>query len=323
MQVMEYEMPLPKDLAAELSRFWETTFETSYAWLQSVLDGEEWAHNRDTVYLIRDGEQLAGTCHLTVPVRQPHLGGLGEVATAPECGRQGIATKLCTRARDEFHRRGGEALFLGTGNPVAARVYTRLGWRKLAGTHVMACISSGDSPEAFLADSFRQDRSVTVAPATPAARIPIIPLLVCPHDDIVLDANAGMVSTRYAVQHSCMGLYPRYEALLQDMRGMWFGAYAEQGHLAGLSSAQLDADGACRVDGFVHHSHPHAWEGLIRAAIDWGAAVGGSVCWAHVACEDEEKRSRFAVLGFVETGVEEALTIADQKTAVIRLEQQP
>jgi len=48
---------------------------------------------------------------------------------------------------------------------------------------------------------------------TPAARIPMIPLLVSPHDEVMLDANAGMVSTKFAVQHLCMGLFPRYDRL--------------------------------------------------------------------------------------------------------------
>ena len=319
MHVLTHEMPLSSDLAAELSRFWEATFETSYTWLQGVLAGEERVHNRDTVYLIRDEDRLAGTCHLTIPTGCPQVGGLGEVATAPEYRHQGIATQLCTYARDEFHRQGGEALFLGTGNPAAARIYTRLGWRKLAGAHVMAHISSGDSPEAFLVDCFRDGGPVTVAPATPVARIPMIPLLMCPHDDMVLDANTGMISTRYTVQHSCMGLYPRYEALLQDTRGMWFGAHTEQGRLLGLSTAQFDAAGACRVDGFMHHDYPHVWENLIRAAIRWCITAGGSGCWAQVACEDEDKRSRFSALGFVEAGAGEAFDIADREVETIRL----
>jgi len=317
---MEYEMPLSEDLAAELSRFWEATFETSYAWLQSVLAGQERVHNRDIVYLIRDGERLAGTCHLTIPVRQSRLGGLGEVATVPEYRDQGIATQLCTRARDEFRRQGGEALFLGTGNPAAARIYARLGWRKLAGTNVMAFISSDDSPEAFLVDHFREGGSVTVAPATPAARIPMIPLFVCPHDDRVLDANTGMVSTRYAVQHSCMGLYPRYEALLPDELGTWFGARTEQGHWVGLSTARLDTSGAYRVDGFVHHKYQDIWEELIRAAMHWALATGACRCGARVACEDKAKRRRFQALDFVEAGADEAFNIGTRKMETIRLE---
>ena len=49
--------------------------------------------------------------------------------------------------------------FLGTVNPAAARVYHRLGWRKLAGAEVMANILSGESPEAFLVEYFQKGAS--------------------------------------------------------------------------------------------------------------------------------------------------------------------
>ena len=50
---------------------------------------------------------------------------LGEVATDPKQRRSGISTRLCACALEEFRGNGGEAIFLGTGNPDAARVYYR------------------------------------------------------------------------------------------------------------------------------------------------------------------------------------------------------
>ena len=41
-------------------------------------------------------------------------------------------------------------------------MYTRCGWRKLAGAEVMAFIVSGDSPEAFLVDFFRDCDGATL-----------------------------------------------------------------------------------------------------------------------------------------------------------------
>ena len=210
---MRLEAPLEAGLVDELFRFWTETFGEPLDLPPGVFLGQEDEHNRNTVYLERRGQKLAGTCGLTVSRRVPALGGFGEVATRPEFQRLGIATRLCRQAVDDFRDRGAHALFLGTTNFEAARVYYRLGWRKLAGANLMVNISDGGSPEAFLVDYFRDLGPATVRPAMPADRIPMVPLLVSPHDWQVLDANAAMFSTRYSVQHSCMGLYRRYSAV--------------------------------------------------------------------------------------------------------------
>ena len=255
--------PCRRGLIPELTAFWEEIFGTSYEDFKSIFAGDEIEDNEDIVYLMRQGEDLAGTSHLTVGKAEPRLGGLGEVATPPAFRRQGIAAELCESALDDFRRQGGEAFFLGTGNPSAARIYYRFGWRKLAGANVMALIVSGNSPEAFLVDYFREaEGPTTIIPGTAAQRIPMIPLIFCPHDWQVLDANAGIFSTRYALQLSCMGLYPKYNALIQKQSGTWFGAQTDSGHLIGLATAHLDGSGVCHVDGFTHQCRLDAWKGF-------------------------------------------------------------
>src|SRR5439155_5157961 len=121
-------------------------------------------------------------------------------AVASAFRRQGIAGMLSARARDRFSSQGGQALFLGTHNPEALRVYHRLGWRKLAGANVMAWTRAPHTPEEFLVDYFRSGEPVTIVAGSPADRLAVIPLLVWPHEEHILDANLGMFSTRYAVQ---------------------------------------------------------------------------------------------------------------------------
>jgi predicted N-acetyltransferase YhbS len=215
--------PVSSGLANELAVFWESSFGTSFDETRDVLgNGIEVGRNRDTVWCLRRdlapaSDEVAGlvaTCQLTVPVEQPELGGLGGVATAEDHRRQGLAERLCREARDLFCDEGGEALFLGTVDPLAARIYRRLGWSRLAGSTVHVHVSADQSPEEFLVDWFRDaDGSVTVKPGTARARIPMIPLLLTPHTEQVLDANLDLVSIRYARQDSCMGLYPGYANL--------------------------------------------------------------------------------------------------------------
>src|ERR1019366_1394845 len=108
--------------------------------------------------------------------------------------------------------------------------------------------------------------------------------------------------TRHVVQNSCMGLYPRYEQLLQTGRGTWFGAKTSSGRLVGLVTVRLDSSLGAQVDGFTHANCQSAWDDLIQSAIRWAAAGRAHICYAEISQEDEEKISRFEKLGFRITG---------------------
>ena len=320
---MRFEVPLEPGLTRELFDFWISIFGEPMDLPPEVFLGAELEQNDNVVYVARREGQLAGTCGMTVSRQVPGLGGFGEVATDPALRRSGIAGALCAQAVEEFRGRGGEALFLGTENPGAARIYHRLGWRKLAGANVMANITSGDSPEAFLTDYFRSLGTVEVRPASPEIRIPIIPLLVLPHDWQVLDSNAAMFSTRYATQNSCMGLYRRYGDVAADGRGAWFVAVTADGRAAGISTARLDDSGGCRVDGFAHKSRMDAWDDLVDAAIRWAEAAGAQSVTADVSVEDEEKRALFEGLGFSHAGRGQQFSLDGREVASETLELRP
>ena len=319
---MRVEAPIPAALTEELQEFWGDILGHSDEHppdvpLETYLGGET-DHNRLTVYLERQAATLAGTCAITVPKKHPILGGFGEVATRPELRGGGIATRLCGRAVEEFRAAGGQALFLGTVSPAARRIYHRLGWRKLAGAEVMANISTRDTPEAFLVDYFREPGEAVVVPATPAVRIPMIPLLHTPHDWQVLDANAGMYSCRCCVQHSCMGLYRRYLAALAGGRGEWFCARTAHGRVVGLSTVRVSG-AACQLDGFAHPYFAAVWPDLMAAAMQRGAARGAGECRAVVCVEDEEKRSLFEGLGFRDAGAAADFVLDRRAVGAVRM----
>ena len=318
---MKLEVPLPEPLALQLTAFWEDIFgELDFP--LSVFLGSEVTDNRNVVYVDRRGERLAGTCVVTFSRSVPVLGGFGEVATDPELRRSGIATELCGQAVDDFRASGGRALYLGTGNPEAARIYHRLGWRRLANTNVMANITSGDSPEEFFADYFRGiEIPISVVPTTPAHRVPMIPLVVAPHDWVILDANpVGMLSTRHYRQTSCMSLYPKYEAIVAGGRGAWFAARAAGGEVVGLSSARLDATDGCQVDGFAHKRFLDTWPDLVQAAVGWGVERGVTRISGRISVEDEEKASMFQALGFSATGAGEDFQLEERPLKSVVME---
>lgn len=318
---MRYVAPMDARLVGELFEFWLPIFEGALDVTPEVLLGHEGPDSRIDVYTRRIEGDLAGACLVVSSANLPSLGGLGEVGTSPAARRTGIATALTQQALDDFGERGGQALFLGTVNPAAARIYHRLGWRKLAGANLMVNVLNGESPEEFLVEYFQGVNSepVVVRDPAPADRAPMIPLLVMPHDWQALDFNTGMFSTRYAVLDSCLGLYRRYNAIASDGRGAWFCASTDAGHVVGLSTARLDGEGGCRVDGFTHRDHLGSWEALIRAAVDWGRDKGASRIYAAVSVEDKEKRAMFESLGFRGADTGEPFDLNGRQMETVRL----
>ncbi len=298
---MKLATPIDIQTTDVLSDFWTGIFgQSDFDLPKHVFAGSESSYNSNVVYIEKENGVIVSTCGVTKPLKISNIGGFGEVATDPLFRKKGLATKLCEAAIDDFRNDGGEALFLGTGNPAAARIYQRLGWRKISGTSVMVNITDRNSPEEYLVQRFStsDEKDWTIDTTTPAARIPIIPLLVNPHDWHVLDANVGMYSTRYDTQHSCMGLYRRYSYIKIDGRGEWFTSSTKDGRIVGISSAKLINKRIGQIDGFVNSRFQDCWRDLMDAAIEWVCDKGVNMISAKISVEDEEKQSFFREIGF-------------------------
>ncbi len=322
---MRYRIPIDEALVDELEQFWESIFGSVFPEIgPEVFLGAEEGYSRSRLYLSRESGRVIGTCFTMQSRSAPAIAGFGEVATAEAFRGRGIATALCGQAVEELRAAGGEAFFLGTVNPAAARVYYRLGWRKLAGAEVMVKVVSGESPEAFLVDYFRKGSATaagtTVAEATPADRVPMIPLIVCPHDWQVMDANTNVFSTRYATQISCMGLHLRYQRITREGEGAWYSARTADGRVVGLSTARKDAGGDVQVDGFTHARFAESWEGLLQAAMEGRVGESALTYSAVVSVEDEEKQNLFESLGFRGAGAGEDFELDGRRVASVRME---
>ena len=317
-----YEIPIQQDLADELFAFWEEIFGPGEPDVpMGVFLGDEVDHNRLVTYLERDGGTLTGTCGITISRANPRLAGFGEVATRQDYRGRGIASRLCGQAVEEFVEQGGEAVFLGTGNPDAARIYHRLGWRRIAGTNVWARVTTGDSPEEYLADYFRAPGQVSIVPGEASLRVPMIPLLVTPHDWQVLDGNlpVPMVSTRYAVQNSCMGLCRKYYDLVKRDGSAWFAAKTSDDRLVGISTAWMDDANVCAVDGFIHARYGDSYDALIGAAIEWGRSPDACRITTRLSVEDEDKQAAFESLGFRRGNEDGSFMLDDREVAALTM----
>lgn len=246
------EVPVKNRLCEELLNFWSNIFGSEYVSnqnLSSILSGNEKKFNRDLIFIVRTSESIISTVHLTISKFDKRIGGIGEVATLNCFRGKGFAKILCRMAIEEFEKNRGKWLFLATSNPVAARIYHSLGWRYIAGTKVMLRISNNHNNIETFFNNFLlrlKTSKVKIVRGSPELRLQLIPAVLIPSDQVVLDFNSGIFSVRWFVQRYCMGLYPKYEKL--DGNGAWFVALSGK-FIAGLVSVRFYDDFA-QVDGF-------------------------------------------------------------------------
>ncbi len=305
-EITRYEAPISMNLIEEIWAMWETVPEDvgvgeDISWTRDELSNAVRPEDRKLLYVARVDGKMAGTSAIWVSRRDPKLAKFGLPATAPEFRRQGIGQALFDAPVADFREMDGEAIFLGASS-YAFRTYYRAGYRKLPGTPALAYIASGESPEAYLVDFFRDLGPATVGRGEHADRTPAVPLVHTPHDWQVMDANVGLMSRRYTQYKGFAGQSGRFVDLLDKDESTMFAARAgDRGKVVGLATAKIE-DGACNVDGFTHQYYEEYWTELIESAVEWGQDQGATKSSAVVSDEDYRKRELFEGLGFTEVG---------------------
>ena len=203
----------------------------------------------------------------------------------------------------DFREMGGEAMFLGTNHLPAGRVYYRAGYRKLVGSITLINILSGESPEAYFIDYFRDLGPATVHQGHPTDRTSAIPLVHSPHDWQVMDCNVPTESRRYFVHHGFSGICGKYVDMLDVPKSTFFAARAgDRQRVVGLSTALFVEDGVCSVDGFTHPYYKDQWNELIESAMSWAKERDADQLITTLSAEDYEKKDLFESLGFKQDG---------------------
>ncbi len=281
------------------------------------LSGAEKNANDFRVYRVFIADQLGATAIVVAPIALPELGALGEVATHPEFRNRGLASGLCEQLLEDFQCQGGEAMFLGTVNPNAARIYERFGWSHIPDTKLMVNLAGNETPNEFLKSYFTDLDTPEAQVGEATSRIPIIPLIVSPHSWSVLDANASIFSPRVESQASCLGLYNRYQTLRNESRGEWFTLVADSGKVLGISSAVHVEGKRFQVDGFCHESYAGMFGELIQTAISWCSDQGATQIIARLSSMDEEKQSLFESVGFHKQRLDGTFEHGNQKVDAV------
>ena len=292
---------VPYDASAAL-KLLEDTFGKEEVIVEAPqLLGAEVAVNRDIVWEAWEGDQLVGTIHATIPRNYPTICGLSAMATHPDLRGKGLGRLLFAKIIEEFESQGVTTAFLGTSNPVAAKLYHSLGFSFLAGSHVMVRYCHGDTVD-FCREHYAPVREdCRILKDDSSIRIPMIPLVLMGGNTKVLDVNTGLFHRDFVTQRSCMGLYPRYDTLLKN-GGHFYAAVDEQGVLGAILSTMTTDMGIradfCCCDGF---------EGLLPKVMD---ACEERVYLQIAEC-DEKKQAMAKMLGFSPAGEQELLLCGD------------
>ena len=283
--------PLDHKSVLQMHQLWLSAFGNDFVSdvPDGVLYGEEWDSNVTSIYRHMDDNKTIATAIVIRSLAIPSLGGLGEVSTHPEYRGKGLATGICERLVEDFRNSEGNALFLGTVNPEAARIYERLGWRHLGGTKLMVNVSESDLYDDFIRDYFSSAIPSTICIAKPNARIPIIPLVIFPHHWTMLDSNISLYSTNARMQLSCLGLYRRYDYLRSDYQGEWFTLLSEDGKVLGISSVAHQGEKKYQVDGFCYPGCEDFFDQLVQTAVNWCESNDSSEIIFNVLKEDTDK----------------------------------
>tara|TARA_Y100000758_G_C16067542_1_gene426781 strand:- start:2249 stop:3220 length:972 start_codon:yes stop_codon:yes gene_type:complete len=296
--------PLDFVLVDKLEILWQSAFGEDFVTdvPRSILIEKEVMPHKVDVYtqlieenIVSSAVTIAGGC-------SPLLGGLGEVSTEPDFRGLGLATDICHKAVNDFFDSSGKALYLGTTNSAAARIYSKLGWKYIPHTQVMVNLSRGDIYEEFIDEYFSTVGPITFKPGEMSARIPMIPLAISYTDWALLDVNIGLLSTLKEEQESCLGIFRRYDQIRIDNRGEFFTLTGDHDRLLGISTAVTKDGNHYSIDGFTHPLHKGSFIELLRTALHWCEAAGGNDCKMEIAQDDQEKADLVAELGFKPTG---------------------
>ena len=308
-QITRFESPIEDEaLAREILELWNKVPEQIgqssdlSAYIETLNDRDR-PEDRKLLYVARVDGLLVGTSMLWVSRRDPKLAEFGMPGTDPEYRRRGIGRVLFEQPVTEFRAAGGEAIVMGGGNQEADRIYARVGYSKLVGSNALVQAMSGESPEVYFTDYFRDLGPTTIHPGEADDRTPAVPLVHTPHDWQVMDCNARIYTTRYFARRSFAGQCGAYVDMLDQPSSTFFAARAgDRQKVVGLSSAKFVDDGICSVDGFTHPYYLENWAELIRAVMDWARQRNADQFVVTVSQEDEQKQELFRQLGFEVTG---------------------
>lgn len=257
------QLPAPNRTEAVFTLYRELFGEEEVELVRSIFSGEERQFSRDWIACAESGNGvLGGSAMGSLSLGCPVVGALNGVGVRPEARGKKLAEHCCRNILETLDGSGVRAVFLATGNPVAARLYGKLGFAFLPGTHLMLrCGQAGDDAYAFFREFYPGGKTGDVRPGDASCRL-LMPPLMLECRMTALDPLVDLWEHPAALV-SCQGLFPRYEELVRR-GGNWFQLRGENQSLVALGTALPESDAEMWLNVTAHPKYPEAEEKMWR-----------------------------------------------------------
>ena len=283
-EFINLKVPNEKEKINEVLDLLEETFGKEERELEYVqLNGSESEYNDDYLFVAYEDNKLLGNLHLTINAKNKALGCLGGMVTTPSARGKGIATQLFSNACEFFDSLGGKLLFLGTNNPLAAKMYAKFGFDFLDNSVIRVRLKDNTFNE--FCDGIYKNNDYKIVDMDCGDRIPIIPLIAQDNQDVLMDANSNIINSKYATQISCTGLYPRFVKLQEN--GKVLLAKNDNQTVFAMLTDKIN-NGVHNIDCFAYKGYEDILVELLSLAIKQNQKYS-----AIISIEDKKKQELF------------------------------
>tara|TARA_B100000579_G_scaffold86857_2_gene68110 strand:- start:64761 stop:65723 length:963 start_codon:yes stop_codon:yes gene_type:complete len=265
---------------------------------KNLLSGSEVKSNKIKLYVYEKAATVLSSAIIIINNNNPSISGVGEVCTSVNYRGKGLANTLCEKIVDDyFLNNQSRAIFLGTINPVAEKIYKSLGWQMIKNTNVMFNSKNQDDFESFLLTYNKPNSTKIITKGNSDFRISIIPFVLSQRSKNQIDLNSKVNLINKL--SSCLGLYNKYDSLYVK-KGNWFSVSDNENRLFSIVSYLEKEDKKFRIDGLFNYLYYDEAKKLVEFVINKLVNQKPNKISVEIYKKDTSKLQMFHELGFIE-----------------------
>lgn len=265
---------------------------------KKLLSGAEFESNQIKLYVYENDNTVLSSAIIVTNNKNPSFAGLGEVCTSVNSRGKGLANSLCEKIVDDyFSSDQSKAIFLGTVNPIAEKIYKSLGWQTIYNSNVMFNSKNQDDFESFLITYNKSKLPKNFSKGNSDFRLSIIPFALSLRSINQIDLNSKVNLINKS--SSCLGLYNKYDSLYLK-NGNWFSVSDNENRIFSIVSYLEKENKEFRIDGLFNYLYAEDAKKLVVLAIDEIIKQKPNKIFVEIYKKDISKIQMFHELGFVE-----------------------
>ena len=265
---------------------------------KSLLSGSEVQSNLIKLYVHENKDQILSSAVIVMNIQNPSIAAIGEVCTSLNSRGKGLANSLCEKIiEDYFSNYQNNAIFLGTVNPIAEKIYKSLGWKNIDNSLVMFNSKNQDDFESFLNKYNKNELRKNISEGNSNFRLSIIPFVLSIRSNNQIDLNSKINLINKT--SSCLGLFNKYESL-QFRQGKWFSLSDDENRIFSIVSYLEENNKSFRIDGLFNKFYYDDSKKLIKFLVNKLVNQKANKIYAEIYKKDELKLQLFHELGFTE-----------------------